>query len=86
MDEVRENKGDNGGVDALAGGAEVMIERWWSSDEWPTKKGSGQGEHFGPLGIFPRKVANVLTGEHLMNNAAMASVRLALICSALLFI
>ena len=69
----------------MAGGAEVMIERSDLGDEWPTKKGSGQGEHFGPLDL-PRKVANVLTGEHLMNNAAMASVRLALICSALLFI
>ena len=41
------------------------------------KKGLRAGEHFGPLDL-PRKVANVLTGEHLMNNAAMASVRLAL--------
>ena len=92
MEEVRgENKGDNGGVDMLWL-VVLKYDRAMVMNGQQKKTQPGQGKHFGPLPgrnhrpPGPRKVANVLTGEHLMNNAAMASVRLALICSALLFI
>jgi hypothetical protein len=58
-------------------GQQKKNSAWSGETLWPPRNHRPPG---------PRKVANVLTGEHLMNNAAMASVRLALICSALLFI
>jgi hypothetical protein len=56
MEEVRgENKGDNGGVDMLWLVVLVMSDRRSSVMNGQQKRSQGQGEHFGPLGIFATK-------------------------------